>query len=640
MLSTSTAFDTAATANIRKPVGRVSITWSDPYIDSGISISNNGENNISDDLHVANTVTETNYKWVLFDATNDLTGNYKLAPVSPQSVYEVGWYGDELCDSGGEFGVWDPQLTVTFPAKPIYGVVVAFEKTLGQWGVDFTIDIKLGASYEEVIFVSDNDSYYFERTLDTPVASADSIVLNIQKWNTPGTAAKVVEFYSSISTVYEGDVIKSISVTEEREIRDSTNPIGNMSSNEASVELQNIKINDVIDPFFPGNSASLLSSLLKPGRRVAIELGYELADGTTELKPMGTFWSGDFTVKDSSPTMSFTARDRMEKLRKVIYDDNALDYNKTVDNLLLDIVLSAQAKGIPINYDIDSLLNAITIPISFIERQDYFEAIKYVMTACGGQAYMSREDVLIFESSTRSSDYSGSPDLFITKSEYFSKDQPTHYEDLINLLEIETQPLTLGSNETLYSTNDSISLGASAILDPIEIKYSSFPASSIVINYTGTGCSPYTYNVEYLSWGMILTVANSAGTAGTFTFTVTGNPYEVIGENVISSKDDSSIAANGEKSYRLPVNKLIQRDDIAQDIADDLIDYYADPRNDLMLTWRGNPALELGDIIVVPEYQRGAIDNKARFKIYKMQTEFDGTLKQTISARRIDTYTP
>lgn len=639
MLPTSTDYDVAAVANIRNPKGRLTITWSDPIIDTGISISNNGENNISDDLHTADTITDSNYKWFLLQGDSLLDGTFCLATELHQTDYQIGWYGNKLSDGSGEFSSPDPALTLTFPAKPIKSVLVAFENTLNEYGVRFTIDIKLGSTFLDVIFVTTNDKTYFSAQPNIEILSADTLILTIEKWSKTSTMVKVLEFYSSITDVYEDDVIKSFSITEEREIRDATNPIGNISSNEISIELQNIKIGDLIDPFFPGNSASLYSSLLKPNRRIIAELGFEFPDGNYKLIPMGTFWSGDFTIKDTSPTMTFTGRDRLEKLRKAIYDDNELDYNKTFYSLIEDICLSARSKIQQLSYENDSDLISLIIPISYIDRKNYFDAIKGVMAACGGQAYMSRLDILKIESSARSNDYTGSPDLFIPKSEYFTKDQPSHYEDIINKLEIETQPLTLGTAGTsLYSSSSAIDLPASATLDPMELKYSSFPATAIVISLSGTGCTP-TYTAEYLSWGCILTVSNAAATTGTFTISITGTPYIIKGTNIIDSKDDTSIEYYGEKSYRLPINPLIQRDDIAQDIADDLISFYADPRNDLNLTWRGNPALELGDIIVVPEYQRGVIDNKARFKIYKLQTNYDGTLKQTISARRIDTYT-
>lgn len=641
MLPTTSGFDTAAVATIREPVARLTVTWSDPVIDSGLSFAVNGENNVSDKIHTANVETVVKYQWFLLNGDSLLDGTFKLFPTPPQSFYEVGWYGDELSDGSGEFTT-DPTLQVNFTAKPITNIVLVGDSFLNEYPVDFTIQARTGA-VDQMTPISITNNTQVNLNYPVNVASADNLLLTISKWSATGTVVKIIEFYSSIIQTYSGDVIKNISVLEEREIRDSTNPIGNISSNEVSIELQNIEVEGYTDPFFPGNTDSIYNLLMKPGRKVFVEMGFPVS-ADFEYMPFGTFWSGDFRIKDDSPIMSFTARDRMELLRKFTYDDNVMQTNQTVYDFLDDICASAKLKIPQLIYTIDSNLSSITIPYTFMNRVDYFEAIKQVVAAVGGQAYMSKLDVLTIESSAEATYYTGSPDLFITKSEYFSKDQPSHYEEIINKLEIETQPLNQLTGETVYDTNENedINLPASTTLDPIEIVYNTFPVNGVSdsdVTLTGTGCTPVIYESEYYSWGCILTIQNTAGTTGTFTISIDGNKYEIVGNIVVSDSDSDSIDENGEKVYRLPVNPLIQETATAEDIAADLISFYSDPRNDLMLTWRGNPALELGDIIVVPEYQRGLINSRARFKVYKLQTEYDGGLKQNISARRIDTYT-
>lgn len=641
MLTTTTAFDAAAIATVRKPKGRITVTWSDPYVDTGVTRTAIDENNVSDLPQTTDNINYPSELWFLLDGNSILDGTtYKLFPTPTQTEYQVGWYGNLFSDSSGNFST--PQtLQISFSTKAVIGIILYGDSIRNEYPVSFTIKVRTGLSEEAIITETDNSEVYYYNIVNVP--SCDNILLTVTKWSQPTAVIKIMEFYSSIIRQYNGDVIKSISVLEEREIRDSTTPIGNISANEVSIELQNIKVDGITDPFFPGNTLSFYYTLLKPGRLVNVELGFETAGGSDSFVTMGTFWSGDFTIDDKSPTMSFTARDRMERLRKLTYDDNEFETSISFETLLDNVLTSAKLKEPQLEYSIDSNLSSLTIPISYIKRVDYFEAIKQVVAACGGQAYMSRNDELIIESSNDATAYSGI-DLFITKSEYFTKNQPSRYEEIINKLEIETQPLIIGTSlETVYKTDTDITLLASATNDPITIVYSSTPVSGVsdsTVTLTGTTCTPTITDSSYYSWGCILEITNSVATDGTFTIEIEGYTYELVDQKVISSQDDTSILANGEKVYRLPTNHLIQSDSLAQDIADDLIGFYADPRNDLVLTWRGNPALELGDIIVVPEYQRGAVDNQAIFKIYKLVTDFDGSLKQTISARRIDTYTP
>jgi hypothetical protein len=634
MYSTSSDFDNAVIAIKRKPKAKVTITWADPFIDTGVSVSVNGENNVSDSPHTANTILESNNLWFLLDGNSLLNNSYKLFPTPNQSVYEVGWYGNEFSDGSGEFTT-DPLLTVEFTKRPVFGFTIAGENTLGQYPVDFTVKVYNGVSLEDTIAVTGNSELIYNGS--TYVAEADKMELEIHKWSATGSVVKILEFYSTIIRTYYGDTIKSISLLEEREIRDGTTPIGNISSNEANIVMQNINVDGIADPFFPGNASSDLNSLLKPGRKVEIEIGLLLATGFTEYIPMGTFWSGDFIIKENSATISFTARDRMEQLRKATYDDNEYDTSVSFYTYIRNILLSAKNKIPLLDWDIGAGLVLLDIPNTFSDRVSYFDAIKTAVAACGGQAYMSKEDILTVETAEMGYYYTGSPDLFITRSEYFSKERPSRYEEIINKIEIETHPLVISSGtSTVYETDEPINLPGSATLDPIEIKYTELPVSSPTVNLVGTGCTPVLDSAEYYSWGCILNISNTAGTTGTFTIDITGYTYSPIGIRVVSSQNDASIAANGLKVHRLPTNHLLQLFEDVQTIADGLIDSYSNPRNDLILTWRGNPAMELGDIIVVPEYG----SNQAVFKVYKIQSTFDLSFKQTISARYVEVYVP
>ena len=73
---------------------------------------------------------------------------------------------------------------------------------------------------------------------------------------------------------------------------------------------------------------------------------------------------------------------------------------------------------------------------------------------------------------------------------------------------------------------------------------------------------------------------------------------------------------------------------VAQTIADNLLKYYKDPRRDLSLEWRGNPALLLGDLIVVPDYQRGRADQRGYYYITKQELEYAESLEAKLEGRR------
>ena len=61
--------------------------------------------------------------------------------------------------------------------------------------------------------------------------------------------------------------------------------------------------------------------------------------------------------------------------------------------LLEDAILNIPMPDL--SYEIDTALQGFVVPYGFFPRQDYFACIKDIVTACMGQAYMSRDDVLI-----------------------------------------------------------------------------------------------------------------------------------------------------------------------------------------------------------------------------------------------------
>jgi len=119
---------------------------------------------------------------------------------------------------------------------------------------------------------------------------------------------------------------------------------------------------------------------------------------------------------------------------------------------------------------------------------------------------------------------------------------------------------------------------------------------------------------------------------GTFKIKVDGIRYSFKGSTIKTAFDTPSITENGKKTYRFPNNYLVQTDTVAQIIADNLLASYHLPRRDLTLNWRGTPALELGDTINVPTY--GA--KTANYVVYKNKFDFDGGLKCTTSARKVE----
>jgi hypothetical protein len=134
---------------------------------------------------------------------------------------------------------------------------------------------------------------------------------------------------------------------------------------------------------------------------------------------------------------------------------------------------------------------------------------------------------------------------------------------------------------------------------------------------------------------MYLKIKNNHSETLTFTFSITAYPLEVRSQQVVTKEDEVSIAENGLKSYDFPDNPLVQSTSVAQVIADNLLAVYSPARRDVELDWRGNPALELGDVVCVPEYQRDGIDARGHYVVVQQEFEWDGGLRAKLTGRRI-----
>jgi hypothetical protein len=408
MLPVSTAFQTAVKATVRRWRPKLQITWTDPLIDPTIEVSAIYENYTSYKEHTADLELSPKYKWFHLDGICKFDGTYHIAPGQiEKDRAQLGYWSSNRCASDGSFGGTRPQISTTFAARAINTLLVCGDDIYNEYPVHFTINIyngdyELGWNLIYSVEVSDNNSVLWTKDiLSAGITDATRMILDIYSWNTGNRVAKILEFYTSIVEDYEGDDIVSMNLLEEREIADGSLPVGNISANELDFELQNISLIKngaaIIDPFSFENSASYLNNMLKKNRRIKASVGLRLPDASYEYVSLGTFWSGDWQSSEKSPVVSTSARDRMELLRKAEYYKSVVVENGTLYDVMETLLTSAKY-DIPMHdliWNIDAELEDFIIPYIYFPRQSYFKCIKQIVEACRGQAYMSRNDILM-----------------------------------------------------------------------------------------------------------------------------------------------------------------------------------------------------------------------------------------------------
>ena len=233
----------------------------------------------------------------------------------------------------------------------------------------------------------------------------------------------------------------------------------------------------------------------------------------------------------------------------------------------------------------------------------------------------------------------------ITKNDYFDRKQPAKSEELVNRVSVPVAGLTIAATASqLYKSEAAVNIEALGSVT-ITAEYSTVPAGSVAASLpsASAGVSIDAVATKYYAWGAVV-VINNTGAAGIFVLLVKGKPYTAEAERVVIAEDTDSLLENGVNEYEVQGNHLIQSETIADLIAAKLLGSFKTPRKDCILDWRGDPALELGDVFEAPVYQRGAIDNRGDpdleidnrglFYIFKNKIGFDGALSAATDGRK------
>jgi hypothetical protein len=91
------------------------------------------------------------------------------------------------------------------------------------------------------------------------------------------------------------------------------------------------------------------------------------------------------------------------------------------------------------------------------------------------------------------------------------------------------------------------------------------------------------------------------------------------------ARDENSIADLGVLRYEL-TNPLVQTTTIAQQLANLILSITSNPRRDVEIDWRGNPALELGDRIT---------SKGGDFVVIRNELNWAGALRARLIGRRV-----
>jgi len=589
---------------VRYPTAKVNITWAGRGADEAIATANTNNRGSAPRQTVYGIGIQK--KWMFAATINGsesfctLDGTFCAMPEISEdglsaSGYLIGWRGADISGSAGAFANAQT-IVVSFPHMTVFGFILNGDTPMGEYPVDFTVTAKSDGVTIKTVYVTGNTSVAYLGNFGVNLQNVNALEFKITRWNKAGGFVKITAAYDKFTAERDGSDIVDMAVLEEADGAVGTLPFGNVSANELTLSLQNID-----DKYFRGNTTSAYNNLAMAGRRVEPFLGFKIDGdaGDTLYAPKGVFWTGDWNIPESGTTASTTALDRLGMLQDVEY--NGIGGFNTVDDvaarshwdgenlydILSDVLGDLRMSYGPmmdLEYDIDQELRTVTIPLAYFERQSYFDVIRTVAEAGSAYAFM---------------------------------DNPTEAEkaiaadrgntDCADILRVKR------INNFWSSDRLEIIVNAEKITQRDYVEKNPMMRRDDVVNVVSV---PY---CEY--------VVGDDGTP------------EAAGDTMVIVRGvESSIMEYGRREYEVSENKLVQTQEQAAELADGILSIFSGAPVTAEINTYGDVTRAVGDIIIVPEYQKRGIDKAAYYAVTRINTEYGDGMRQSITCRRLGDY--
>jgi hypothetical protein len=253
------------------------------------------------------------------------------------------------------------------------------------------------------------------------------------------------------------------------------------------------------------------------------------------------------------------------------------------------------------------------------------EALRCIAEAGLAAAFQNRDGKIQIESFLITGD---EPVLEITEDDYFPPLRaPSRQDQVANEIIVYTQPLRpVTTPEEVYRSNEPIPFAAEE-MKTITIHYNQSPVIDTIITNQGDTTRIDIVRINRYAWGADITLANSTGQVAEAIIVATGRPLVAQNKERAIARDEASILENGVLRYEFPANPLVQTLDQAQAIADTLLASVKEPRRDIEVDWRGNPALELGDRVTVKGKD---------YHVIRQEIDWAGALSARLTGRKAE----
>lgn len=398
---------------------------------------------------------------------------------------------------------------------------------------------------------------------------------------------------------------------------------------------------------FAGLNPSPISDYILPNVPLTIKFGFKNAghvpnfSGYTESMPT---YDGDH---DS--VAKFTALDKLAQISEAHLPNMVMMKDARTDEVLEAIF--TQLGLTSSDYDLEVGQN--TIPFVYFDSdKSVGNALKELIQAENGRLWQDEEGVIRF-TKRESNIFAGQPVMLFTKNNTISI-SPSRESGIINQVNISAEIRQIESNQQVFlvtndngyqSSDDNYRVPANGTKtvwlsfdDPVwtataptlnaGASTSEFTAVNLAGQAVNSGVTAVatlfatTYKLEFTN--------TNAAPVSIKSISIWGEPAKLIGGQAVeyTAYDDTSVAKFGTKSLDITENRCFGSVYNIQQYANDIITKRADYSKQITMRVKGDPSLQLGDIVTVSinqfqgHYQVASITNKIdNIKDSQLETE-------------------
>jgi hypothetical protein len=389
--------------------------------------------------------------------------------------------------------------------------------------------------------------------------------------------------------VTQDNYLVDYTITEESSA-ESKNPLGAISANELSFTLTNFN-----NMFSPTNTSGIYYGKIKVGIPVKVFIKPGREDATSWI-PLGVFYVADWNAKMGSSLADVSCYDNIQDLLLSAMPDLDIKLNTTYGEFI-EYVLNAYGYN---DVNIDTALYTIFLPYGFIADTETANFLQLLAEAGVASIMSSRTGSLSVQ---RLNKLPSPVETFTDNNQIISLDVTQSIIKNYNGVKLTyVIPQISEDKEVLKIDNFNVPSGT---IQHNMLKFSEpvFGISAININ-DSAGTKIVSYKAT--NFGINITTELSNNTSATASISITGKNLDTVEQELNDNTSNMLVVSN----------PYIQDSDYATTYKEMLNKFITTNIPELTLTVRGNPLLEIGDMIQVSSSKYGV--------------EFTGIIKRVI----------